>query len=238
MASVESKVRAVTQEEIRFYKENGYLVVEELFSSEECDRILEVCKSRADKDLSAIMNLDREIPFLRGVMKDPRMVQILEALQGVEVVGLLSQILFKEAGSPYAAQAWNPHQDNAYVQASPGAYVTTNTFLRDADPENGGMFVYAGSHREGTLPCEPTQSYREKIGTNPGNPCKVPPQYKKVDLTVRKGGTLFLNGCLIHGSYPNRSATRSRPLFSLCYITKGEKFLPGNTAKREIIPLR
>lgn len=233
-----AKVRSLTQEEIRFYKDNGYLVVNGLFSSEECDRILEVCKARADEKFSAILNIDRELPAMREVMKEPRIVRILETLQGAEIVGLMSQILFKEAGSPYASQAWNPHQDNAYPQAKDGVYVTINLFLRDADPENGCMYIYPGSHREGTLPFEPTVSYREKAGTNPGNPCKVPPQYKKVDLIIAKGGMLILNSNAIHGSYPNRSATRSRPLFSISYLTEGEKFIPGNTAKREVIPLR
>ena len=227
-----------TPADIRVYKENGYLVVKDLFSSEECDRFLETAKSHADEKFSAILNLDRTVPALREVMKDPKIVQILEALQGAEVVGLMSQILFKEAGSPYASQAWNPHQDNAYPQAADGAYITINLFLRDADPENGGMYIYPGSHNEGTLPFEPTISYREKAGSNPGNPCKVPPQYKRVDLVIPKGGMLIMNSNVIHGSHPNRSAARSRPLFSISYITKGEAFLPGNTAKREAIPLR
>ena len=122
-------VRPLTQEEIRFYKDNGYLVVNVLFSPEECDRILEVCKSHADEKFSAILNLDREVPALRNVMKDPKIVQILVTLQGAEVVGLMSQVLFKEAGSPYAGQAWSPHQDNAYPKARDGAYVTINLFL-------------------------------------------------------------------------------------------------------------
>jgi ectoine hydroxylase-related dioxygenase (phytanoyl-CoA dioxygenase family) len=234
----DSAIRSLTQEEIRFYKDNGYLVVEGLFSPEECDRILEIAKSHADDRFSAILNLDRTVPAFRDVMKDPKIVRILETLQGGEVVGLMSQVLFKEAGSPYASQAWNPHQDNAYPQARDGAYITINLFLRDADPENGGLYIYPGSQREGTLPFEPTVSYREKVGTNPGNSVKVPSQYKRVDLIVPKGGMFIMNSNLIHGSHPNGSAARSRPLFSISYLTRGEKFIPGNTAKREVIPLR
>ncbi len=235
--STTSTLRSLTQEEIRLYKENGYLVVNDLFSSEECDQILATCKARTDEKFSAILNLDRQVPAVREVMKSPKIVHIIETLQGAEVVGLMSQILFKEAGSPYASQAWNPHQDNAYPQAPDGAYITINLFLGDADPENGGMYIYPGSHKEGTLPFEPTISYREKTGTNPGNTCRVPPQYTKVDLVVPKGGMLIMNSNVIHGSYPNRSATRSRPLFSISYLTKGQPFVPGNTAKREEIPL-
>ena len=238
MLKQDSRIRSLTQEEIRFYKDTGYLVVHGLFPSEECDRILETCKAHTDENFSAVLNLDRRVPVLREVMKDPKIVGILETLQGAEIVGLMSQILFKKVGSPYASQAWNPHQDNAYPQAKDGAYITINLFLKDADPENGGMYIYPGSHREGTLPFDPTISYREKVGANPGNSCEVPPKYKRVDLVIPKGGMLIMNSNVIHGSYSNRSATRSRPLFSISYITKGEQFIPGNTAKREIIPLR
>ena len=41
-------------------------------------------------------------------------VSILEELQEHEVVALC-QMLFKEAGSRYADQAWQPHQDNVYL---------------------------------------------------------------------------------------------------------------------------
>ena len=227
-----------TQEDVRRYSQDGYLVVRDLFTPEDCEWLLRACKAHADEKFSAILNLDRKVPVLREVMKNRKIVKILEALQGAEIVGLMSQILFKEAGSPYASQAWNPHQDNAYPQAPDGAYITINLFLKDADPENGGMYIYPGSQKEGLLPFEPTVSYREQAGTNPGNACKVPPQYQKADLVAPQGSMLILNGHVIHGSYPNRSATRSRPLFSISYLTKGASFLPGNTAKREAIPLR
>ena len=209
-----------------------------VFSSAECGKLLETFEKHANRDYAAILNLDREIPEARAVMKDPKIVSILETLQGENVVGLMSQVLFKKAGSPYASQAWNPHQDNAYPQGKPGAYITINLFLADADPENGGMYIYPGSHREPLLPFEPVKSYREDLGANPGNIVKVPEKYKKADLIVKKGGMLVLNGQVIHGSYPNRSKTRSRPLFSISYITEGSEFIPGKNANRMVIPLR
>ena len=212
--------------------------MEGVFSSSECDKLLETFERHANKDFAAILNLDREIPEARAVMKNPKIVSILETLQGENVVGLMSQVLFKKAGSPYASQAWNPHQDNAYPQGRPGAYITINLFLADADPENGGMYIYPGSHREPLLPFEPVKSYREDLGANPGNIVKVPEKYKRADVIVKKGGMLVLNGQVIHGSYPNRSKTRSRPLFSISYITEGEDFIPGKNANRMVIPLR
>ena len=59
---------------------------------------------------------------------------------------------------------------------------------------------------------------------------------KKIDLEIPKNSILFLHGHCIHGSYPNNS-NRSRPWFSCCHITKGEKYITGKNAKRTEINL-
>jgi len=228
----------LNQHQVNFYNLNGYLVVEGVFSKEECAAMLHEFEQHADCDFSAILNADRWAPAIRNIMRKRRVVEVLEQLQGREIVGLMSQVLFKKAESKYASQAWNPHQDNAYPQAKSGAYITINIFLEDADRENGCMYVYPGSHKEGLLPFKPTVSYREVPGTNPGNTVEVSERYTKQDLVVKKGDMLILHGDVIHGSYPNVSPTRSRPLFSISYISKGEPFIPGRNANRMEIPLR
>ena len=59
---------------------------------------------------------------------------------------------------------------------------------------------------------------------------------KKTNLEIKKGGTLFMQGNCIHGSYSNES-DRSRPLLSISYIPKGTYFIPGKNAKRMEIAL-
>ena len=226
----------LTSDQVRFYKDNGYLVVESLLSDQECDRLTTIFEEHADQDWAAILNLDRSEPEIRNLMRNSEIVSRVEQLQETEIVGLMSQMLFKKANSRYAAQAWHPHQDNSYPQAEAGAYITTNIFFEDADPENGGMYIYPGSHKEGPLPFQWLKSYREDAGEDPGNVCEVPDQYEKVDLKVSKGDMLVLNGCVIHGSYGNFS-TRSRPLFQLIYIKRGADFIPGKNANRIEIPL-
>ena len=227
----------LSEEQVQFYNDNGYLVVENLLPLEECDRFMTIFDEVAVEGYPAILNLDQSEPEIRQLMKQPEIVSRVEQLQGTEVVGLMSQMLFKKAGSRYAVQAWHPHQDNSYPQAEYGAYVTTNVFFEDADPDNGGMYIYPGSQREGFLPFEFMKSYREDGGTNPGNIVEVPEKYSKVDLKVKKGDMLVLNSCVIHGSYPNESPDRSRPLFSVSYIKKGASFVPGKNANRMAIPL-
>ena len=119
----------LNEEQVQFYDDNGYLVVEELLPSDECDRMMTIFEEYADEDSAAILNLDRSEPEMRALMKRDAIVSRLEQLQRMEVVGLMSQMLFKKARSRYAVQAWHPHQDNSYPRAEYGAYVTTNIFF-------------------------------------------------------------------------------------------------------------
>ena len=73
-------------------------------------------------------------------------------------------------------------------------------------------------------------SYREK-NFKPGN-IVYNDNFKKIDLNFNKGDILILHGNLVHGSYPNKS-NYSRPLYSISYIVKGEKFISGLNAQRK-----
>lgn len=228
-----------------FFREKGFVVVRGIFFAEECDSFLQALKVHAEPGFPAIHNIERDPPDGRGAKEAERffknitLVSILDALCGSEVVMLGNQTLFKEAGTRYALQAWNPHQDNSYPLTPNGEYTTINIFLADAGPENGGMFIYPSSQREGLLSFEWAVSFREKEH-NPGNTVAVPSQYKdkKVDLVVQKGDVLIMNGHVIHGSYPNTHLTRSRPLFSVSYVPRGTKFVSGKNNKRKEIEVR
>lgn len=253
-------------EQVKFYDENGYVVVDNVISPEECDRALAVYEKYAKPDHRGIMNMDRgrieyretgdgeeqveevavdtaDAKTIWDMMAHPRIVSMLEALQHSEVVALQSMLLFKRAGSPYATQAWNPHQDNAYPQAPWGMYITGNIPFADQDSENGGMYIFPGSHREPILPNVKVSSFHEKAGESPGHKVEVPAKYlaKKTDLYMKKGSVLFLHGNVIHGSYPNNSS-RSRPMLLIPYGTKGitsaPGFLAGRTGKRMEMPLK
>jgi len=258
----------LTKEQKSFYEHNGYVIIENILSNIECDFYLSNIEKFANKDYAAIMNPDRmdfllaqsedklrsyqnlhdKVSFIkeakltsqnmRNILSNAKAVEVLEKLQGNEVVGLMSQMLFKKAGTVYANQAWSPHQDNAYPKNSNGQYLTTNFFFSDANKENGSLYVYLGSHKSGLFNCKESVSYREQKGSNPGNTIDqdILNRYKRVDIEFKKGDMLVLHGNCVHGSYPNESNI-SRPLFSCSYITKGEKFIAGKNAQRREINL-
>ena len=244
----------------KFYEENGYVILEKIFSDDEADYFNRCVRRHANKSFAALINPDRYESLLeqderpksditikeiqetsnlaRSIMTDKRMINLLNEFHNKKAVGLSSQFIFKEAYSDYCSQAWRPHQDNFYPKNKNAAYLTLNWFLKDADKENGTIYCYPGSQKLGLLPAENNISYREKIGNNPGSECKIPDEFldKKKDIIIPGNSIVILNGNCIHGSYPNNS-NRSRPWFSSCYITDGEEFKIGNSSKRKIIAL-
>ena len=235
MIKLDKKKYNFTKEEFNFFWENGYIIIKNLFSHEETERVYQIFKENADKSFSAIINLDRKIPELQNIMKMPRTVSIIEGMLEGEAYGLMTQMLFKQAGSRYQGQSWTVHQDNSYHQNPNGKTITTNLACEDADVENGTLFLYPGSHKEGVIKFEARKSFREDKGKQPGNTLVLPKKYedRKIDCIMKKGDVLFLHGNCVHGSYPNKSKTRSRPLYSITYIKKGEKFSVGRTANRK-----
>ena len=252
---------AIVQSQIDFYRQNGYLIYEGLFATKEADKLNRYIRRHANSDFAALVNPDRyeklseqdERPksdivleeiketadYCRLIMKSPNIVSILDAINGKEIVGLSSQFIYKEAYSIYSSQAWNTHQDSWYPGDKNGEYVTANWFLKNADKENGTIYLYPGSHKLGLLDATPNKSFRENPNANPGSECRVPDSFvdKKVDIVLSENSVVFMHGYLIHGSYPNNSE-RSRPWYSCCYISKGEDFLVGKNANRIVIPLR
>ncbi len=227
-----------TSEQIKTFRDEGYVVLEGVLNIAACKELQEVARRHADKDYSAIINLDRKESKFRELMKSPELVSLLEQIHGGEVVGLMSQMLFTEAGTIYAQQTWNPHQDNAYARNPNGQYVTVYLALSEQTRENGCKYVFRKSHREGLYACEPTPSFREGAGANPGNAIAphILSRFEKIDVPLKIGSALIIHGDTIHGSYPNTSAV-GRPMFSVSYITKGQPFVPGENAQRMEIPL-
>lgn len=244
------------------FEENGYLIIKSFFSKKNCNLFLKKVKNYANKDFAPIMNPDRSeflIPqilekinetkylgdkanlvrslekdcnYFRSVMTDKKIMKILQSIKKKKIHALMSQMIFKEKKTKYSRQSWLPHQDNSYPMNENGQYITINIFLEKSNLKNGTLYVLEKSHKNGILDFTKKISYREK-DFKPGNTVKNL-KFKKKILNFSKGDLLVLHGNLVHGSFPNNSNT-SRPLYSVSYITEGEKFIPGLNAQRKIL---
>ena len=240
------KIRAnrvtLTEEQVGFYDDNGYLVVPGLFDDEDCERMKRLAETVAEEGYPVTLNIHRKIRLFLDVMKDPILVSIIRTVQRHPIVGLNSQYLYKRAGTPYAKQSWTPHQDSAYVSAKKGTYAQVHIFLEPSDRENGGLFYYAGSHKEDILPYDYAKSWKEDFDehgiSHPGWRIKdIPSQYQRVDIVGPKGGICLQDGHVIHGSYPNLTKNRSREQYSIAYMNEREKYLRGRISIKAPVAL-
>ncbi len=218
------------------FRENGYCVVDGIFSPAELDgieRFFEEWKDSPDAyfessgDLFSKVRLDevdsskfqvRAVHphrFHKQVVDwftNTRVASVLEELLGKPPLGAQTMYYFKPPG----ASGQGMHQDNFYLLAKPATCIAAWTPIDDADEENGCLLVTPGSHRRKLL-C--TGDGGESWTVNPGGTIgHFPPGQKPVPVPVKRGETMFFGGNLIHGSGPNRSRSRWRRTFIGHYI--------------------
>ncbi|MBD1144005.1 phytanoyl-CoA dioxygenase family protein [Pelagibacterales bacterium SAG-MED33] len=247
---------------VKKFETDGYLIIKNFYSKTNCNFFLKKIKKYANKDFAPIMNpdrpeflisqiyekidhfkylgdkanyvnsIDKDCKFFRNLMVNKKLLNILKKIKGKNVNALMSQMIFKEKKTKYSLQSWQPHQDNSYPKNKNGEYITINIFLKKSNLRNGTLYIYEKSHTQGLLKFEKKISYREK-DFKPGNAVKILP-FKKKTLIFNTGDLLILHGNLVHGSFPNKS-NYSRPLYSVSYITQGEKFISGLNAQRKVV---
>jgi phytanoyl-CoA hydroxylase len=141
---------------------------------------------------------------------DRRLETALVALMGEEVIAAQTMFYFKPPG----ARGQDFHQDNFYLRVKPGTCVAAWVAVDDCDEENGTMMVVPTSNAL-DIAC-PEKADSAKFFTTEHVP--IPAGMKAVALDLKAGDVLFFNGSIIHGSFPNTSATRFRRSFICHYV--------------------
>lgn len=229
----------LSDEQIRSFQEDGFLIVRNLFSGEEIGGLvdtfmdmnklgaipgcfeavpLEEAKASGDilKAYPRMMHPHKVNETAMNYMLDERVADVLEQLLGEAAIATQSMVYFKPPGAKGQAL----HQDNYYLKVEPDTCIAAWTALDTADEENGGLFVVPNSHVT-SLQCpheaDPAQSFtREEVN--------IPEGLQPVPTDLGAGDVLFFNGNVIHGSYPNTSKERFRRAF-ICH------YAPASTNK-------
>jgi ectoine hydroxylase-related dioxygenase (phytanoyl-CoA dioxygenase family) len=222
----------------REYRDQGFSVVEGLFSADECvaiQKIAERLPSFVSGTLLPVMNPHREQPGLLAPMADDRVVAIVRQLMDGTPVGLQTQYFFCRPGTP----GFSAHQDNYYVRAAEDKFVSAWLALEDVQPENGALIVQPGSHREPLLAVRDIPQL-STFGQDPNHnrqECVTDTAYPKVSVAVRQGGVVFLHSHVIHSSNDNVTTSQFRRVLLMTYLAEGADFRPGFIAKRRTFAL-
>jgi|SaaInlStandDraft_1057018.scaffolds.fasta_scaffold34294_1 hypothetical protein len=186
----------VSDEELRFYHREGYVVLEQLLDEKYLPKI--------KADVMALMGqiglgesklrqtgeyLKRS--YLDGLVNSSRLRDTASELLVGSAHLYLPFTAVKTAGG---GGAFDFHQDNQYTQHRGGGSLNFWIALVDMEVKNGCLYVDPRSHTKGTLEAEILDDGHRKV--EPEAP---------IPLEIRAGDAIAFSRLLVHGSTINQS---------------------------------
>lgn len=144
----------ITEEQVAFYRENGYLIgLAPVYSPEEMSVLNQELEQLSallepSEKLMAIREWHMSSRWLYDICTHPKLLDQVEGILGPNFFLWGSQFFAKGPGSPDTV-AW--HQDAYYWPLHPHNSVTVWLAFVDADEENGAMKVIPKSHKAGLI---------------------------------------------------------------------------------------
>lgn len=225
-----------------FYREQGYLVLEDALSPVELEELKEEARKLCRNDLGGVDGVDpapREMsdeeamarvlcvhfphklsPVIHAALAHPAVIETMNALLGSNLKCMQSMLFVKAAGKP--GQAW--HQDEDFIPTRDRSLIGAWIALDDATVKNGCLWVLPGSHKEGVL--WPQRKHVDSRFDCTHESFQFPwNDEDSIPVEVTAGSVVFFNGYLLHRSLPNRSAGDFRRTLVNHYM-RAESLLP------------
>ena len=154
----------LTEKQKRFYQDNGYLFLTDVFASKEISEMQQVLPAIFAKDDPARV-LEKDGHTVRSVygchtttdvfsrlVRDSRLLEPAEDLIGSKLYVYQFKVNVKAA---FSGDVWQWHQDFIFWREGDGMpqpdVLTVAIFLDDVTELNGPIFLVPGSHREGVV---------------------------------------------------------------------------------------
>ncbi len=168
--------------------------------------------------------LHRKLALHERFLLHPRVLDVVEALIGPDVMAMQSMLFLKPPGS--AGQGW--HQDSFYIPTTPDSLLGAWIAIDDADEYNGGLWFAKGSHIEPVHPPCPESTYgfgdhhvadiyHARGESNPDDTqntlSNVAERYDAVLAPAKAGDVVFFGGHVLHRSKANVTTDRFRRAF-------------------------
>ncbi len=226
--------KMLTEEQVQFFVENGYLVVPKLMSEAEveelrndavkvarggypCDSIPPVPETISDDAvLRTILCIHQPhciSPVMERYIRHPKICGILSQITAAHLpywdgsVKCMQSMLFVKPPQ-FQGQAW--HQDEIYIPTRDRSLIGAWIAMDDADIANGCLWVIPGSHRMGYL--YPQRSHNDPDEFDFAGESFGFDETNEVPVEVPTGSLVFFNGYLLHRSRRNRSKVYRRVL--------------------------
>ncbi len=232
-----------SKDNVKFYHEQGFLVLEDMFTQDEINALKEETMAIFKGDRGAVEGLlqtdqnltDEEIikqyvaihfphkisNIILDYVKDKKLAMVLSKIISPNVKCMQSMLFTKAPGKK--GQSW--HQDEFFIPTRDKSLTGAWIALDKATVENGCLWVIPGSHKQGFI--------RKRIpytGNQYGDTdvCDLYPYSEKHDaipVEVSEGSVVFFNGYLLHSSLQNKTKSKYRRALVNHYMS-AESMLP------------
>jgi ectoine hydroxylase-related dioxygenase (phytanoyl-CoA dioxygenase family) len=235
----------LTSDQVTFYRENGYLMVEDAVDAEQLEALRRVTydfieRSREVSESDQIFDLDeghspaqprltriklphQQHPIFWDVLRSERMTGVLKDLLGPDIRLHTSKLNTKAPGGG-AAVEW--HQDWAFYPHTNDDMLAIGLMLEDVDEANGPLMVIPGTHKAPVL-----SHFTDGVFCGAVDPDD--PRFEKdriVTLTGKAGSMSLHHVRTLHGSAPNRSDRARLIVFYECGAADAWPLLGANGA--------
>lgn len=235
----------LTEQQVVFFQEQGHLVVENVFSPAEVNAFQCACDALAAQAQGLTASTDRmkmkvfddstklvqqvgDPHEMSGVwldlVKDMRLLNMVEALLGPDLMVYYSQLMMKAPRQGFTAP-W--HQDFAFFPHSRAEILACTVAIDDATLENGCIRVIPGSHKLGLI------NHYDKDGLFTGivQDTHGFDERTEVALPAKAGSVIFWHSLTLHASHPNRTE-KPRRAFVIEYKNPANRLLSGSFSSR------
>lgn len=218
------KYNRLTEKQVAFYEDHGYLVVGSTLTGKGIDDILFECmeawhKEKEEFDLekswlqnALLVDIHKKSPLVKEFYYNGPIVNMMQQLIGPNIKAATSQLTFKMKGN---TKSFDWHQDNGYGELDPYNTISTLTALEDVDEENGCLRIIPGSHKQGQIGVNhlfSTDRKDKKISINVDVDESL-----AIPIPMKAGETLIFHCWTLHQSRGNFSKNRDRRILFMRY---------------------
>ncbi|KAF5293623.1 hypothetical protein FQA39_LY03108 [Lamprigera yunnana] len=224
----------LTEEQRKFYEENGYLIVRKLMDPKILDacreRFLDFCNNeksdvkvkqymidtymkrqnaQGENLIHAVLDLLSDEIFFQSVLYKP-LVDIVESIVGRNIT-VCSTLLVNKSPNTVRDYSFRPlHQDLYYFPFRPAnSLVASWTAMQAIDEKNGCLFVVPGSHKGTLLNHDYPKDVKHRVYEKVLGLDEIP----TVNLVLEKGDTIFFHPLLLHGSRQNTTKNFRKTIY-------------------------
>ena len=227
--------RFLTDKQARQFDEDGFVVVPDVFTSDEIAAVRDVTDAfeleadaflKQQQDGRIMIAESGAITFtahlvarsaeLAAFSRHPKLVDICVDLVGPDVNLYWDQAVYKKPEKP---RRFPWHQDNGYAYVEPQQYLTCWIPLTDATLDNGCPQVARGLHRGGTL----QHTYVDPLGYE----CFSEPPAEVMIAEAPVGSVVVFSSLTPHLTGPN-TTDAVRKAYILQYAPAGAEKLQGD----------